>query len=172
MRHISTIMTASILSLSLGSIAKADSITGILSIGLTVQSSCSINSTSNAPLTLTFETAGSLVNGVTANTPAVLNVTCSAGTHYMISMDGGQNASNSTRRLKCSTCGSTPQYVPYLLSRSVGGSDLWTIDTAYTPTADGSGAAQAFQINATILPTTAAAAVGSYTDNVTVTVTY
>ena len=158
--------------MSLGSIAKADSITGILSVALTVQSSCSINSTSNAPLVLTFPTAGSLDNGVTANTPAVLNVTCSAGTHYSVSLDGGQNQSDSTRRLKCSVCGSTPQYVPYLLSRSVGGSDPWAIDTAFTPTADGSGAAQAFQINATILPTSTNMPVGTYTDNVTVTVTY
>ena len=172
MKHRLSLLSGLLLALSSVSYAEAATATGVLYVGLTVQSSCSINSTTNAPLTLTFPSAGSLTGGVTTNAPAVLNVTCSAGSGYTITLDGGANSDGTSRRLKCTACGTTPQYVPYTLSRTVGGSDLWAIGTAFSPTATGSGAAQGFQINATIPPISTPVTVGSYSDTVNITVTY
>ncbi|MDG2526774.1 spore coat U domain-containing protein [Stenotrophomonas sp. HITSZ_GD] len=97
-----------------------------------------------------------------------LGLTCTNQTAWNIGLDNGANASSSTRRMRL---GSTGSYVSYELYRDSARTQRWgtTIGTD-TQAGTGTGSAQTVTVYGRVPPQQPAA--GSYTDTVTVTITY
>ncbi|MBS0480732.1 MAG: spore coat protein U domain-containing protein [Proteobacteria bacterium] len=152
MRNISIGIAAAAV-LAFAAPAYADTATGDLNVTLNVTKGCSLDMP--AGLDFGYKTIVGGGTGATAN--ATVNVTCTSGTSYALTANNGLNASGTQRRL--SSGGATPTYVNYTL----------TFPTA-TQTANGVAQAQSFQGD--IASTVAAVPVGTYTDKVTVTLTF
>jgi spore coat protein U-like protein len=144
--------------------ASAATATSTFTVQMTITSSCVINSTS----TLNFSgSQGVLVANVDA-TSSVL-VQCTNTTPYNIGLDAGTGtgATVTTRKL---TNGSNT--INYSLYSDSGRSTVWgnTVGTN-TVSGTGNGASQSYTIYGRVPPQTTPAA-ATYTDTITVTVTY
>jgi spore coat protein U-like protein len=139
--------------------AEAATATGNMNVTVTIQETCTITSIG----TLDFGSQQLLNANVDAQ--ATIQVQCTNGTDYDVSLDNGQNA---TRRMKQGT-----EFVDYELYSNSGRSVIWpTTASPTTPYANtGTGAAQSIQVYGRIPPQTTPAA-GTYNDVVAVTVTY
>lgn len=134
----------------------------------TVISSCTVSGT-----TLNFgNTIDSLATPTPVDATSTLTVTCSNTTPYTVALNAGTNAGGasnfSTRTMK-----SGSNTLTYQLYTDVGRSTVWGDGTASSSTSagTGTGSAQTLSIYGR-LPSIANAVPGSYTDTVTVTVTY
>lgn len=149
--------------LSTAGAAQAGTATGTLNVSLTVDPTCSVVS----PATLSFGTQTSL--GSALDSTGTLSVTCSNTTPYTVGLNagGGTGATVATRKL---AAGGTT--VNYTLYRDAGRTLVWgnTVATD-TQAGTGSGAAQSLTIYGRV-PVQTTPAPGSYTDAVTVTVSY
>ena len=143
----------------LGSIAHAtSSVNSTFTARITIQNDCSVSS----PNDLDFGTVGLLNSN--KDTSMTFTVTCTNGAAYTIAMDDGQNASGSTNRM---TNGS--EYVSYELYQDNGYSTVW--DASSTVGGTGNGTAQTYTVYGRVPPQTTPSA-GTYTDTVTITVSY
>lgn len=148
--------------------AHAETDTSSFDVLLQITEACDVSST--APNDLDFGTT-SLLTGNLDQT-STLTVLCTTGTTFDIGLDAGINESSvddiSTRRM---TDGDS-SYVGYQLYQDAGRSVAWG-DTVSTNTVSstGTGDDQSFTVYGRV-PTQITPAAGSYTDNVTVTVTY
>jgi spore coat protein U-like protein len=149
--------------LPLANSVKAATATSTFTVQMTVTSSCVINSTS----TLNFGNQGVLIANVD-NTTAV-QVQCTNTTPYNIGLDAGtgSGATVTTRKM---TNGSNT--INYSLYSDSGRATVWgnTVGTN-TVSGTGSGASQSYTIYGRVPPQTTPAA-ATYTDTITVTVTY
>ena len=143
--------------------ASAATATGSFQVSLTIQGACSVQSASN----LSF--------GSTTTLPADVDVTSSIGvqctttTPYTIgvSAGGGTGATVATRLL---TAGAAT--LPYTVYRDSGRTQVWGVTAGVdTVAGTGNGAVQSFTVYGR-LPQAASPAVGSYTDSLSVIVTY
>jgi spore coat protein U-like protein len=158
-------VAAAVLLATAPSRAQAATATGTLSVTATVASACLI-----ANGTLAFGTYDP-TSGAALNAATTLTLTCSLGTPYNIGMGvgGGLGGTISLRVLTSGT-----NLLPYKLFRDAGRTLNWgiTIGTD-TLAATSSILTLANTINVYgQIPASEAAASGSYTDSVTVTVTY
>jgi spore coat protein U-like protein len=98
---------------------------------------------------------------------SAITMTCTSGTAWNLGLDNGQNASGLTRRMKLGA-----SFVTYELYRNSGRSLRWgnTIG-ADTLTGTGSGTGQSVPVYGRV-PVQSPVPAGSYSDKVTVTVTY
>jgi spore coat protein U-like protein len=109
-------------------------------------------------------------------TTAVITVQSTNTTPYSISLNNGQNASGSQRRMS----GGAGNYVSYGLYTDAGYSQPWTSTTSTTSCTGGTGTCvlgtgTGSNQNLTIygqVPPQTAPATGAYTDTVVVTVTF
>lgn len=153
---------------ALTGVAAAATSTGTLDVTATVAPACVVSTTTN---TLAFPTFNPTVGAVTAQTN--IGITCNNGLGYTVSLDNGSNFLV-TRRM---TDGSG-NYLEYSLNRpnnadnNNSGSAWGTTPNVVTRT--GSGVEQLATVYGTIPFSTAnqAAVTGSYTDTVTITVTF
>ena len=157
--------------LTLGSVsglASAATATNTFQVTATIISSCTVSGT-----TLNF---GNAINALSTPTPldgtSTLSVTCTNTTPYTVSLNAGANAGGasnfSTRTMKSGT--NTLGYQLYL---DTGRSSVWGDGTASSATVAGTGTGNAQTLNIYgRIPSLASAVPGSYTDTVTVTVTY
>jgi len=153
------LMLAGIAAGMLGGIAHAaSSVTSTFTARITIQNDCSVSS----PNDLDFGTVGLLSANV--DTSMTFTVTCTNGAAYTIAMDDGQNASGSTNRM---TNGS--EYVSYELYQDSNYATVW--DASNTVSSTGTGTAQTFTVYGRV-PPQATPSAGTYTDTVTITVTY
>jgi spore coat protein U-like protein len=153
------------------SAAQAGTATANLTVQMTITASCTINAA-----TLTFpSTPGTnlLTTAVTGST--TVSVTCTSGSPYSIGMNNGVNVSGTQRRMA-----NGANFLNYGLYVDAAFANPWTTgsaNNACTTTNDcylgtGSGSAQSVNIYGQV-PTTATAPVtGTYTDTVTMTITY
>jgi spore coat protein U-like protein len=116
---------------------------------------------------------GSNVGTVAANIDrtSTIGLTCINRTAYTIGLNNGNNASGTTRRMRI---GTTSYYVPYELYSNSGRTVRWgnTINTDTIP-GTGTGSAQTLTVYGRVPPTgTTVPAEGSYSDIITVTITY
>lgn len=153
-----------------GGPAAATTTTQQFQVQLQIQAQCVINSTA----TLDFGTAGVLGGAAgTTNTDqsATLNVQCTNSTTYDIGLDAGTTSGGlvSQRLLNNS---STSETIKYNLYTNAGRSTIWgnTVGTD-TVHATGSGAQQTYTIYGRV-PGQNTPTPGTYTDTITVTVTY
>jgi spore coat protein U-like protein len=153
---------ASLFLLAFASASNATQVTSTFAVQMTLAPTCIINSTS----TLDFGSQGVLTANV--DQTSALAVQCTNTTPYSIGLDAGtgNGASVAVRKL---TSGSNT--VNYSLYSDSGRSVVWgnTVGTMVAGT--GNGASQSYQVYGRVPPQTTPAA-GSYTDTITVTVTY
>jgi spore coat protein U-like protein len=146
----------------IGTGARATTATGSFNVQVVITATCAIASAS----ALNFGTQGVL----SANTDqtSTISVTCTNTTPYNIGLDKGLNGSSvTTRQMKAGSA-----VINYSLFSDLGRTTNW-VDTVGTDTAaaTGNGSAQAFTVYGRILPQTSPAP-GTYTDTITITVTY
>ncbi len=153
-------------------LAQAGTATANLTVQITIAASCTINAA-----TLNF---GSSVSGTTLIASAVtgnttVSVTCTNGSPYSIGMDNGANASGSQRRMKSGT-----NFLNYGLYTDAAFTNAWTTsatNSTCTTTnscalGTGSGAAQSVTIYGQVPSVGSAPPTGTYSDTVTMTITY
>lgn len=157
------VLTAACLLLS-AELPQAATTTSTFTVSITLVATCTINSAS----TLNF---GNSVGVLSANVDqtSTLSVTCSNTTPYNIGFDAG-TASGATVTTRKMTSGANT--VSYALYSDTGRTTNWgnTVGTD-TVAATGNGAAQSYTVYGRV-PTQTTPAPGTYTDTITVTVTY
>lgn len=143
--------------------AFASTATGTLNVSMTIQSSCTLTSSS----VVAFGTAGVL----TANTDATgsLMVHCTNTTPYTVALDagGGSGATTAVRRMTASSV-----TLNYALYRDSARSQIWGNTTGTdTIAGTGNGNDQTLTVYGRV-PVQTTPAAGTYTDTVNVTITY
>ncbi|WP_045737160.1 spore coat U domain-containing protein [Xanthomonas sp. MUS 060] len=131
---------------------------------ITVPSTCAIGSIAD----LDFGSQSGLIDSA-LNYTTTLNMTCRYRTAWQVSLDNGQNASGTVRRMYNSTNG---QYLTYELYRDAARTQRWgnTLNSD-TQTGTGTGNMQSLTLYGQV-PGGQTPSSGNYSDLVTVTVTY
>ena len=151
--------------------AQAGTATANLTVSITITASCTINAA-----TLTFpSTAGTSLTATAVTGNTTVQVNCTNTSPYSIGMGQGANYSGGSNRMASSS-----NYLPYGLYVNSTLTNPWTTgasNSTCTTTGDcylgtGNGSAQSITIYGQV-PTTATAPIpGTYTDTVTMTVTF
>lgn len=143
--------------------AYAATTTSTFTVDVTIQAQCLINSAS----TLSFGTTGVLSANVDQSSTIV--VQCTNTTTYDIGLDAGTGSGASVTTRKLTNGGATINYSLYTNS---GRSTVWgnTVSTD-TVSATGNGAAQSYTVYGRI-PAQTTPAPNTYSDTITITVTY
>ena len=145
--------------------------TPTFNVNATVIPNCSVSTTA-----MNFGSTSYIIT-TNIDATATLTVQCSNTTPYSISLDNGQNANGSQRRMQL---GATSKYVNYDLYTDPAHSHAW-VSTASTTSCTGGastcdfGTGAASNQNYTVygqVPVQTAPSVGVFTDTVVVTVTY
>jgi spore coat protein U-like protein len=114
---------------------------------------------------------GSVPGFITSNVDqlSTIGLTCTLRTAWQLGLSNGNNANGSTRRMRL---GTSDQYVNYELYRDSGRSIRWggSLDTDTVP-GTGTGTSQAATVYGRVLAGQTVAP-GSYSDIITVTITY
>ncbi len=134
------------------------------SVSATITKSCTVTATA-----LDFGTVNGFLSANVDQTTA-LQTTCTSGTAYKIGLDNGQNAVGTTRRM----AGPAGEYAAYELYRDSNRTLRWGNDTTNgtdTVNDSGNGLAKTNTIYGRVAPQ-ATPAPGSYSDTITVNVTY
>ena len=153
---------------SLSSTASALTAGNTFQVTATIISSCTVSGT-----TLNF---GNSIDALATSTPldatSTLSVTCTNTTPYTVSLNAGANAGGASN-FGARTMKSGTRTLGYQLYLDTGRSSVWGDGTASSATVagTGTGSAQSLSIYGRI-PSLAGVVPGSYSDTVTVTVTY
>ena len=114
---------------------------------------------------------GSIPGDITANVDqtSTIGLTCTGRTVWKLGLDNGANASGTVRRMRQGTSSS---YVPYELYSDAARTQRWggTVGTD-TVNGTGTGSAQSVTVYGRV-PAPQVPAPGSYSDTITVTITY
>jgi spore coat protein U-like protein len=158
-----TLAAATLCLLPLAHSANAATVTSTFTVQMTVTSSCVINSAS----TLNFGSQGVLTANV--DNTSTLQVQCTNTTPYNIGLDAGTGTGATIAARKMTSGGAT---VTYSLYSDSGHATVWgnTVGTN-TVAGTGNGASQSYTVYGRV-PAQTTPAAGTYTDTVTVTVTY
>ena len=137
--------------------------TSSFTVSITLAATCTINSAS----TLNFGNQGILSANV--DQTSTIQVTCTNTTPYNIGLDAGQGTGASVTTRKMTSGGAT---VSYTLYSDSGRTTVWgnTVGTN-TVAGTGNGTGQNYTVYGRV-PTQTTPAPGTYTDTITVTVTY
>ena len=141
-----------------GAVHAASPATSTFTARITIQNDCTVSS----PNDLDFGTVGLLSSNV--DTSMDFTVTCTNNAPYTIAMDDGQNASGSTNRMSNGS-----EFVSYELYQDSTYGTVW--DASNTVSGTGTGTAQTYTVYGRV-PPQATPSAGTYTDTVTITVTY
>jgi spore coat protein U-like protein len=143
--------------------ALAATATSNFTVQLAITAECKINSTQ----TLDFGTSGVIQANIDVS--ADLVVQCTNTTPYTIGLNGGTGGGDTTTR---KMAGGTSEAINYTLWQNAGRNTNWG-NTAPTDTkgGTGNGAAQTHTIYGRVAPQTTPSP-STYTDSITVTVTY
>jgi len=143
--------------------AHAATSTTTMTVQLTITATCTVNSAT----TLNFGTQGILATNV--DQTSTIQITCTNTTPYNIGLDAGTGTGATVATRKMTSGANTVNYTLYSNS---GRTTVWgnTIGTD-TVAATGNGAAQSYTVYGRV-PAQAAPAPGTYSDTITVTVTY
>ena len=151
--------------------AQAATTTGTLTVQMTITASCTVTAA-----TVDFGTStGTALLSAAVNATGTVSVTCTNGSAYSIGMDNGAHASSSQRRMANGS-----NFINYNLYTDSGRLNAWTTASSSTTcttasscvTGTGTGSAQSTTIYGTVPAVAVAPAAGSYSDSVTMTVTY
>ena len=157
------VASVALLFLPLAHSSNAATTTSTFTVQMTVTSSCVINSAS----TLNFGSQGVLVANV--DNASTLQVQCTSTTPYNIGLDAGLGTGATVAVRKMTNGAST---INYSLYRDSGRTTVWgnTVGTN-TVAGTGNGALQSYTVYGRV-PPQATPAAATYSDTITVTVTY
>jgi spore coat protein U-like protein len=157
------LVTATLLLLSAANVSHASSTSSNFTVQVTLTASCVINSAA----TLNFGSQGVLVANV--DNTSTIAVQCTNTTPYNIGLDAGTGSGATVAVRKMSNGGNT---VNYSLYSDSGRSTVWgnTVGTD-TVSATGNGVSQSYTVYGRV-PVQITPAAATYTDTITVTVTY
>ena len=152
--------------------AQAGTATSNLAVSITIQASCTINA---ASLNFGNTVAGTTLVASNVNVATTVSVTCTSGSPYSVGMDNGANVSGSQRRMKNGS-----NFLNYNLYTDAGRTNAWITTgspSSCTPASScylgtGSGSPQSVNIYGRVPSTGTAPPTGTYTDTVTMTITY
>jgi len=146
-----------------GKVAYAATTTSTFAVQMTVTATCTVNSAT----TLNFGTQGVLSTNV--DQTSTIQVTCTNTTPYNIGLNAGTGTGATVATRKMTSGANTVNYTLYSNSgrTTVCGNTVGT----YTQAATGNGSAQSYTVYGRV-PSQAAPAPGTYSDTITVTVTY
>lgn len=141
--------------------------TTTFTVTATVADSCSVAATDLAFGSITP------VDNIDFDSTSTVTVTCSNGTSYNTGLDEGSNSSGSTVSTRRMSDGGAPNYLAYQLYSDSGRSTVWgkTIATD-TVTGTGDGTGQVLTVYGRVPAGQQTVPTGSYSDTVTVTVTF
>ena len=157
MNRITRLLLAAAAAGMLGAAAHATTATGNFTAKIVIQDACEVTDTND----LDFGTAGTLTTAVTAST--TFKVKCTNTTGYSIGL-GGANDSGGNKRM---TNGS--EYVTYQTYSDSSHTTVW--DNTTTVSGTGNGSDQTYTVYGKV-PSQTAPSPDTYTDTVTITVTY
>jgi len=157
-KYIAKLLLAGVAASVMGAAAHAVTATSQFNAQIQIQADCVVNS----PNTLDFGAQGLLNTNVDATMD--FTVECTNGVGYTIAMDNGANASGNTNRMTNGT-----EFVSYEIYQDAARSTVW--DASSTVASTGTGDPQTFTVYGRVPPQTTPG-VGTYTDTVTITVTY
>jgi spore coat protein U-like protein len=143
--------------------ARATTTTSTFTVQMTITASCVINSAS----TLNFGSSG--VISANVDQTSTVQVQCTNTTPYNIGMNAGTGTGATVAARKMTNGGNT---ITYSLYSDSGRTTVWgnTVGTD-TVSATGNGAAQSYTVYGRV-PAQSTPAAATYTDTITVTVTY
>ena len=146
---------------ALGLAALAATATGTFTVQLTIQGGCSVLT----PATLNF---GTLI-ALTTNTDqqSTFQVNCTNTTPYTVGLDAGVNGGTTAARLMKSGAAT----VSYALYQDSARTTLWGNGPSDVVSATGAGVAQTYTVYGRV-PAQPTPAPGTYTDTITITVSY
>jgi spore coat protein U-like protein len=158
-----TIALAGALALGCCGFADATTTTSTFTVQMTITSSCAINSAS----TLNFGSSG--VISANVDQTSTIQVQCTNTTPYTIGLNAGTGTGATVAARKMTNGGNT---ITYSLYSDSGRTTVWgnTVGTD-TVSATGSGAAQSYTVYGRV-PAQTTPAPATYSDTITVTVTY
>lgn len=158
-----TIALASALASGCCGSAAATTTTSTFTVQMTITSSCVINSAS----TLNFGSSG--VISANVDQTSTIQVQCTNTTPYNIGLNAGTGTGATVAARKMTSSGNT---ITYSLYTDSGRTTVWgnTVGTD-TVSATGSGAAQSYTVYGRV-PAQTTPAPATYSDTITVTVTY
>lgn len=156
-------------------------ITGQLDVRITIGTGCSIvnigaSGSFNQFGTLDFGVKSSLAaasdgQSTAAGGAGVLQIVCTVGQPYQITLDGGLNASPATqRRMQNQNTGASSNYIIYNLYQEAAHTNSYIPGTAVSRTA--TGLPQPLIIYGQVPIVTPTPATGTYTDSVNVLITF
>jgi spore coat protein U-like protein len=137
--------------------------TATFAVTATVLPSCTV--VGGVPLAF-----GIVTPGVQRDGTVTVSATCTVGTPYTLALDAGTGSGATVGLRRMTSGGATLDYALY---QDVARTTPWGDGTGGTSTrsSSGTGLAQSFTVYGRV-PSSAAAAVGVYTDTITVTATY
>lgn len=143
-------------------LSRAATTTTTFNVSLTITSSCSVSATA-----LAFGSTGVIASNI--DNSSTVTVTCTNSAPYDVGLDAGTGTGATIATRKMTSGGAT---VDYSLYQDAGRTTVWgtTIGTD-TVSGTGNGSAQVLTVYGRV-PVQATPAAGSYTDTITVTVTY
>jgi spore coat protein U-like protein len=164
MRNTSLSLFIAAIGLLFAGAAGAQTATTTFNVQMTINGQCVINSASN----IDFGAKG--VINVNVDATGTIVVQCTTGTTYNIGLDAGTGTGATVAQRRMTGPGAA--VINYGLFRDGGHATVWgnTIGTD-TQAGTGNGAAQSLTVYGRVAPQTTPAP-GSYTDTVTVTLTY
>ena len=139
--------------------------TADLDVTATVEDSCTV-----ANSTMNFGTL-SVINGTNHDASASVSLTCTIGADYTVSLDNGNNAGAGTQRFLNYDDGATVHQIPYNLYSDTARSTAWN-SAGFNPAGTASGTSETLTVYGRIPSTAANVIAGSYTDTVTVSITF
>jgi spore coat protein U-like protein len=145
--------------------AHAASATGTMGVSMEITAYCEVK----AGGTISFSPVGAWWNAHVDSTNGTFDVQCTNGTAYQIGLDNGLNASGGVRRMNSGT-----EYLNYDLYTDSAGGTAWgnTVDTNTKQSQIGDGDVQNHQVFGRVPSGQTAPTPGTYTDTVTITITY
>jgi spore coat protein U-like protein len=146
-----------------GNSLSAATATSTMTVQMTITATCTVNSATS----LNFGTQGVLSTNV--DQTSTIQVTCTNTTPYNIGLDAGTGTGATVATRKMTSGANTVNYTLYSNS---GRTTVWgnTVGTD-TQAATGNGSAQSYTVYGRV-PSQAAPAPGTYSDTITITVTY
>ncbi|WP_210210413.1 Csu type fimbrial protein [Methylovirgula sp. 4M-Z18] len=166
------IFCGTILSLSAqAAFAASDPATASFTVTITILKQCTVTTPANIvlPSSGAIDAIGATISGTTT-----FNVTCSNGTGYTISFAGQDDLAGtpSTHQMKGAATGNTDVVQYNLFDTTTGATNTTALSTTSVITGTGTGAAQSKTLQAKVINYTTPVTPDTYTDTVTMSVTY
>lgn len=167
-----------LLSTLASSAAWADSISKSFTVSATIVNGCAFGNSLATPIsnlgTINFGSMSSIpsnVDVVSASGTGSVVVTCTPGATVTISMDYGVNGGNATQRLMANTTSAT-QTLGYQLYQNAARTQVWGTGALAQTISSFPLTTQIYPVYARLFAVTPLPTAGTYTDTVTVTLTY